>query len=354
MYLDSNDIHTELFRRTSIFGRLPPATRLRILGVAARNDLRGVVESTPAQRQVLASLGDAATESADLHGRVTEIVARLVDARTVAEQAQLLHDANQSHTWWARLPSVANWVYGTVTEPWSRMFVLSSVLALAGHIPLTGFAFGRWHLPTYPVTQEWADLIELATCYLYRLVPTTVLLGVRNEVGRGAYCIVERHGDIAVKTPLNLAAPAFMLRQEALLLQELSRTPAGHFLPRLGAFDEKVPRLSRQFIAGPTGHDVLQSGGLTPLQTSELRRAYDGLSGALGDGCQTLDLHPSNFVWHENELRWVLVDAGPVPRIGFDYYDLDSFDSYLRDVWSRRLERMQDEPIRSIDLAFHG
>jgi hypothetical protein len=355
LFLGVPDPRAELLRRSALFGGLPEQVRLRLLHTAIRNDLRGA-EPKPAEphRLVAALRRTMAGTGVNFTSTVMDLVTPAIATSAVLErEAGLLAEASSKQdvdAWWDRLTTLPVRVRPEATDPWTRTLVVSAVLGLSGHVPVLGFAFGRWRLPTHVGPQGWFALLELATCYLYRLVPTATRSG-SAEYGRGAYCLVKRRGTVAVKLPLNLAAADFLLRQEALLLRKAGAVDASRHLPRLVAFDETGPSLRREFIPGPTGHEVLCADGPDPAQIEELRHAYLALTRWLSTIDQALDLHPGNFVWHERESRWVLVDVGPVPHIGSDYYDLESFDTYSRDVWLMRLSRMRQEPIRSVDWS---
>lgn len=355
MYLGCPDRWAELARRAMLYDGLRTDLKLTMLRRAARNDLRGVVEPDPDHIHTMSSLLGPAT--APLPVFLANAVAGLVrDPANLATLSHRLRKAIGSTARWDALEATTAEVFEAVVrpDPWLRTTVLNAVLAASGHVPVAGYAFGRWHLQgdCPPARDLLFALVELATCYFYRLSPAPPDVWQRGTpAGRGAYSTVYRCGDLAVKVGTNLASRSFALEQEALLLQTLIQSPAGPFAPRLGSYDEGRGLLFREFVPGPTGHELLMSTRFQadPRLRSRLATAYEAISTYLTNSEQRLDLHPGNFVWNSARDRWVLVDLGPVPQIGSDYYDLVSFEAYLSGTWLRRLERMRAEPIRSLD-----
>jgi hypothetical protein len=353
MFLGCPEPSAELRRRSALYDRLPAAERLLMLRTAARNDLRGLSDPSPAQRSAVSRLREGAAVPAAVASALRELG---VDAAAAAAWSARLRRSGDG-TFWADLEAAAADLHRPGADRWTRTFTLSAVLARAGNLPVAGYAFGGWQLPADqpPDADQLAALLELATCYLYRLVPVSAPRFDRAGpvVGAGAYCEVRRQGGAAVKGARNLAAAAFLLEQEALVLRLLSGTAAGEFLPRYLGWDPRRRLLRREYVPGPTGHELLRSGAFArePELADGLRPVHAAFARELTRLGLTLDLHPQNFVRHEREHRWVLVDVGPVPRIGFDYYDLHAFPRYLRATWERRLERMRTEPIRSLDWA---
>jgi hypothetical protein len=62
------------------------------------------------------------------------------------------------------------------------------------------------------------------------------------------------------------------------------------------------------------------------------------------------DIHPGNIKWDDERGRWVLVDLGPMPVIGADYFPRNSFARYFRKIWLDLHHLMKAVPIRSLDI----
>lgn len=354
MYLRCAEPNTELRRRSRLFAHLSDAEQARLLGLVLHNDLRGRsggdndslvpmlhVEPSHPAANLLQLVARAETHAQLPAGRLALLA-------TEAQHA----DEQTPQRWLSAWADVLTTIAAECTGPGSVSAAFGACLALAGHVPCPAYAFGRWHLAPGLQADESVvrDLIELACCYAYRLVPAQLTPPPGTLVGRGAYSTSTRHGDVLTKTALNLAAQDFILDQEAALLDRACHHPMAERLPRLHGWDPTTGRLQRSYVPGPTGHDLLVSGDFpAPHLVEDLERAHAVLAKGLRYHGVHLDLHPGNFVWDTDQQLWVLVDAGPVPAIGADYYDLDSFDAYLHQVWLQRLDNMRRTPIRSLD-----
>ena len=354
MYLDCPDRDIELQRRSLLFSALDPAEQARLFGFVLLNDLRGSTARRENQSQVRA-LVDVALTGGDL-SQTLVVVEHLLSCPD-GLVSELSGEAGASRrvpaaTWVQERAELVNRLAETATDHWDLSATFAACLVRAGHLPCPGFAFGAWHLTTGIGPDGIRHLVELACCYAYRLVRQCPVADDRGIlVGRGAYSVSTRNGTSLTKTAANLAARDFMLEQEARVLQKASQLPMADRLPKFAGWDRATAELHREYIPGPTGHQLLVSGEFAaqPHYVDDLEAAHHVLVAGLRELEVHLDLHPGNFVWHTRRKRWVLVDAGPVPTIGSDYYDLDSFQEYLRAVWLRRLDNMRREPVRSLD-----
>lgn len=345
MYLRCADPDTELRRRSRLFAHLSDVEQARLLRLVLHNDVREsptfqVEPSHPARNLLqLVALAESHTQLP-----AGQLAVLATEAQSAAERTP--------PRWLSAWSDVLTRIAAACAEPGSVSVAFGACLALAGHVPCPAYAFGRWHLAPGLRADESVvrDLVELACCYAYRLVPAQLAPPSGTLVGRGAYSVSTRKGGVLTKTALNLAAQDFILDQEATLLDLARHHPMAERLPRLHGWDRSTGRLQRSFVPGPTGHDLLVSGDFpAPALVEDLERGHAVLAEGLRDHGVYLDLHPGNFIWDTGQQQWVLVDAGPVPAIGADYYDLDSFDAYLHQVWLQRLDNMSRTPIRSLD-----
>ena len=130
-------------------------------------------------------------------------------------------------------------------------------------------------------------------------------------------------------------------------MQRLAAAGLGAHVPALIDFDERDGTLTRDFVDGPSGHDLLtrMESRLPPPMITELRVIWMALRDfQAAEGCW-MDIHPGNFYWRGDD--WCLADCGPIPELAAVYYAADDFDAYYDAVWARRLSLMRDVPIRS-------
>ena len=65
------------------------------------------------------------------------------------------------------------------------------------------------------------------------------------------------------------------------------------------------------------------------------------------------DIHPGNFIWSKSKKQWFLVDLGPMPRIGADYFPRKNFQEYFQKIWLDLHGLMITVPIRSLDIQMN-
>jgi hypothetical protein len=324
-----------LFDRLQLFGRCDEATQERLLRTAIRNDLRSVGLSNA--RSV-----DSTLEAND----------RLVRSLNGPSPIELTAD-----TWIGALIRFSNRLATQGLDRVSLSVAHSAFLVEHGLCPLVNYAFGDWHGPSVIAEGPCAfrRLAELSVCYLLRLVPRAGPPPAGELIGQGAYSHVFRDKSdpgVAQKIPWNVAGHAFMNGLEARFLELLTDTPLGEHVPKLFSYEPVFGVLRRSYVPGDLGSDLLTTGGLRNSdQIAALKLFYLRVTST----CQSLgvavDIHPANMVWSVALQRWFLVDAGPVPVIGADYYPQHDFEAYFQKVWIERVERMRTTPVRSVDLS---
>lgn len=131
--------------------------------------------------------------------------------------------------------------------------------------PFVNYAFGKWLLyvsdnPT-EVLRNIELQAELSTVYLYRIVKIDIdnsfLMGDVIK-SKGAYSYIVQHENKVYKIPKNLAAKAFINHQEALLTQKLMDTKLRNNIPAIYDFDDHSGIITREFIQGILGDDLLK------------------------------------------------------------------------------------------------
>ncbi len=213
---------------------------------------------------------------------------------------------------------------------------LNKELADRGLCPLLFFAYGK-HQPTSTL-QQLLSLVELSVFYLY----SKIKINKKSSISLTANHVV--------KIPTNYADTHFKLRSEHSSYMLLFDTPLKNHIPQHW-FNTETHTLKRDYIAGKTGHELLQlKSALTRKQLRQLEYIYNNAL-RIAEKNLYLDIHPGNFCWSEHENKWYFFDLGPIPEICFLYYRHSGiFSDYLEKVWYRRIENMANIPIRSVNL----
>ena len=216
--------------------------------------------------------------------------------------------------------------------------------------PLVNFAFDKWYYNSCNDEESIIEQIELSITYLYRLVKK----GRENNckiINNGAYNKI--YIDIDKKTiskiPSNLAAELFANEEEYNTNVKLINTDLKEYIPKLISYNKKNKEITRKYIEGYSGHEILKLNLLTTEKIEELHKTFQIIQKVTEENNIRLDIHPANFVWSDDEKKWYLVDLGIVPKIGYDYYPKE-FKEYLTKVWIERLDRMKKYPIRSVQI----
>ena len=359
-YLTSTVNDRELYRRFALFGQCSGKAKASMFLAAARNDLRSLTGHQEAQASNMIEIASK-TSSPEAN---LAVQFRDVGILASGDLQSYMHAA-------AADVRVGKWAQGLSAlikascslageNRWLQSTLTNLALVDQGLCPLIHFAFGCWQVPVPdPQSLELARtrwLVEFAPMYLYRLAPRTtseVLDG--REIGRGAYCSIlefDNKVGVVIKVPRNLAGE-IIAQQEKETHEALGLTILHNNIPRLLGYNRPTGKIMREYVKGPLGHELLVKGQLKWGETKvkKLKWTFEKIISAMHRINLRLDIHPSNFVWDELCKRWVLIDLGPVPVIGFNYYPLDSFEEYWMKVWEERLVRMCIEPIRSVYLG---
>jgi hypothetical protein len=333
-------LHLDLFGRLSLYGTLPLRLQERLLLAAVYNDLRLTVDDQTLRRQRAALLLDYSRELAKPGGKL-------------AVGLQLTRDS-----WRETIIAASEQLLATPGfKPWERGAALNHWLAREGACPLVHFAFERWfeigsygrQLPPDVVD----DLADLSTTFLYRLVPDDQRPPGGRLMGTGAYSHVYLCDDGTVlKVPRNLAARAFASHDEHAASLYATGSGLAPFIPKHLGFEEDTGIIRREFVPGTMGVDLLATPAFRemPFALDQLEQFYRIACDVYRSDGINFDIHPGNIKWDENGGRWVLVDLGPMPVIGADYFPRNSFARYFRKIWLDLHQLMKAVPIRSLDI----
>lgn len=278
------------------------------------------------------------------------------NSRRLLEFAQDAAVRLSASDWPERLAEVTEVLQVAGLSPLEQGYVRSKAMALSGQCPLLHFAFGAWRAPPVEANhpETYVRLAELSTTYLLRLARFPGRREWPGLVGAGAYSRVYRDdSDIrnVRKIPRNLAALRFANRIEARVLTAVKSTLLTQYVPRIASFDEESGIVTREFIDGLSGDNLLEGDRIRARHLAALKEFYECAIEACNVLRIVLDIHPANILWVAERSRWILVDLGTAPQIGADYYPMQSFDEYYDKIWLRRAYLKRTIPIRSVDLA---
>lgn len=219
-----------------------------------------------------------------------------------------------------------------------------------GLAPVLAYAFNRWITSAHASKAIGQDLAELTIMGLYRLAGEQPTVIDPSLLASGSAAHVIRTGTRVRKHPKNYAAREVLLPLEFVNYQVLARTGLRDRIPPDAEFDPATQTLHHAYVPGTDGESILRTRCCpNPQQRADLRSLYSALLCELPAQGLVLDLHPGNFVWDIEGDRWVLIDIGPIPRIGSEEYFVEDFGTYYTHTWLNRLIREYVEPIRSID-----
>lgn len=196
-------------------------------------------------------------------------------------------------------------------------------------------------------------LADLSTTYLYRLIDMPMIM--KGEViGRGAYSDVVRVANNMVdKVPRNLASKSFASHDEFCASQYAAKSPLAPYIPRLVSYNPDTGVIRREYIEGKSGFELLGDKMfiVEPFGIDQIREIYEIVNEVYFKDGINFDIHPGNFKWDGGRRRWFLVDLGPMPAIGAEYFPRHSFEDYMKKIWFDLRQLMVDVPIRSLDIV---
>lgn len=334
----------DLFYNFSLFKDLPEKIKLNMLKVSCHNDFRYLRSSNTKQKEALGqilraeSLGDIV-----IFKKILETIDKKLDSSDWG-------NANYLN----KILGASRILEATNLDKWESGVALNIWLANKNYCPLLHFAFDEWHDTTRNQSTIGA-LIELSTTYLYRIAllndaVTTNGIEIANGSHNSIFLISQK--EIIEKIPKSIAAKYFINDQEVETTKILSRTELKEHMAHIISYDENTKKITRQYIAGKTGHELLATKFFKENQEAinQLEKFYNIYKKVREDTGINLDIHPGNFVWSNKKEDWILIDTGPIPLIGSEYFPLNSFEKYFNKIWVERYERIKNLPVRSVDL----
>jgi len=331
----------DIFNRMSLYGHLSEDQKEHLLLAALYNDLRLFEDGANARRVKIQRL--FACEKGALTDRFSCVrIKTKIDKENWREQI-------------AQVSSLLGSIPGT--KPFERAFVMNAWLSREGLCPLIRYAFDQWNeIPSAPSSSGFAldDIADLSTTFLYRLIPVQETVRTSHKIGGGAYSNVYKSDDgkTAYKVPKNMASLKFASQDEHSASIFALNTSLAPFLPKTIGFDPTTGIIEREFIKGIAGFDLLKKNPTVREikaidQLQDLHRAAGVILEKSGIN---FDIHSGNMMWCEEKSRWILVDLGPMPKIGSDYFPRSSFKDYIQKIWIDVYRLMVDVPIRSLDI----
>ncbi len=335
-----------LFSHLSIFGELNEKTKLDIFKVSCRNNFRYLYSPNQSQKLALKHILKA--------NRLRDI--------TLFEEILERADGNLNHTglkkenYLKKVLGIEKIAQTIQLDRWESSVMINICLAQNNLCPFLRFAFNQWH----DISQSNAyslipSLIEFSTVYLYRLAPINKkvdVCGVYFADGSHNSLFLIKETKQIKKVPKSIGAVSFINDQEVKTIRTLLNSELKKYIPHLLSYDKFTKVITRQYINGGTGHKLLTTNFFDKdtdaiEDLKEFFHLYKKVARMLKIN---LDIHPGNFVWSKEKHQWFLVDTGPIPLIGSEYFPLNSFEDYFQKIWIERHKRIKEMPIRSVDL----
>ena len=334
---------SDLYNRLHLFGRfLNEKQKRHLLLAVLYNDLR-LFEDSPEKR--LAYIRQFLSSNCS-HTQIYN-----------EQRLDLQMNVNNWQEQIIRANYTLSWIPGT--KPLERAFILNKWLVEEGFCPLVHFAFDQWYeiglstIKTDLTALEY--LVDLSTTYLYRLIPVSEPFVTKSLLGVGAYTNVYRSNDgfIAHKVPKNMASYYFASEEEYKASRFAEKTDLAAYIPRTLRYNPQNRIIERELITGTGGIELLQDPGFrsNPFAIDDLRGIYDAACSIYTTSGINFDIHPGNIMWSKDRKNWVLVDLGPMPYIGAEYFPRDSFELYFKKIWLSRNYLMDNVPFRSLNIV---
>lgn len=338
----------DLFSYLSIFGELNEKTKLNIFKVSCCNNFRYLHLPNPNQKQALKHILRA--------NRLQDIVLFKEILKRI--DSTLNYVSLRSNNYLKKLSEIEGILQTFQLDKWESSVALNIWLARNNLCPFLRFAFDQWH----DISQKnnhsaIPSLVEFSTVYLYRLTQINKQITAHSihfaDGSHNSLFLIKKTERIE-KIPRSVAANYFINDQEVKITKLLFKSALKKYIPHLLGYDKTTKIIARQYIIGKTGHELLATNFFDKNTEAikDLKKffnLYKKVTRKLGIN---LDIHPGNFVWSKEKQQWFLVDTGPIPAIGSNYFPLNSFKSYFQKIWIERHLRMKKLPIRSVDLGF--
>lgn len=332
----------ELFNKMALFGKvLTEQQREHLLVAALYNDLRlyeDAVDVRVSHIQRMFSLQKDA-----LTGKFSKVKLDLPITRDNWQE-----QITEAHQQLLLIPG---------TKPFERSFVLNVWLYRSGFCPLVRYAFDQWHeLDASPLNakKNIENIADLSTTFLYRLVPVTEAITTPNLLGAGAYSNVYASDDglSIYKVPRNLASRDFASQEEFEASNYALNSGFTPYLPKLLSYDQTTGVIQRELIRGTTGFKLLGSEAFVkePYALDQIKDIHSVACDIFHKDGINFDIHPGNMMWADDRHQWVIVDLGPMPTIGAEYFPRDNFKNYFQKIWLDLYGLIVDVPIRSLDI----
>lgn len=349
MYLGCKSRKSEIFKRLSLLKNIDNNTLIKLLTVATKNDTRGLIDSKVWNLVVL-RLNSYVNISID------EVCSKLEDL--IPSGSFCISNIKLNKSNWVK--QIRN--HFVQIEIYCKhddikiAFFQNLFLIKNNMLPLLHFAFSKWHIITSSSEEnQILDLFEFSLHYLTKLIP----IKTKNDkkgilIGSGSYNNVfyNCHEAEVYKIPTNFGAMLYVNRQEYLINKTLLSTKLSKYIPKKILFKKKDNIIMRDRVFGKSGHELLDTDFFisTPNAVKELNDFFSTYTNIINKFDFRLDIHPGNFLWSDTKQKWTFMDLGPIPKIGSEYFPLESFDEYFNKIWLDRKKLMKTVPIRSVDI----
>lgn len=327
----------DMYERMALFGHLDSKQKEHLLLATLYNDIRLFEDSPTARRATIKGLFSDEKQS---------IVGKFRNYRIDLP----INEDN----WREQIIAVSSQLaLFPGSKPLDRSFVLNAWLVKSGLCPLVRFAFDQWH-ECGPTLKDVDALADLSTTFLYRLIDVPEPLTTNTKLGGGAYSNVYLSDDGAsvYKVPKNMASMRFASHDEYLASQYAEQSALAPFLPRTLNYTAETGIIQREFIRGKTGFEMLRDkrDASTLVHLEQIEEIHQVACDIYQKDGINFDIHSGNMMWSAPHQRWLLVDIGPMPKIGAEYFPRGNFKEYFQKIWLDVYGLMVDVPIRSLDI----
>lgn len=336
--LNEMEQQMDLYNRMGLFGKLNSKEQEYIFIIAFYNNLRLYEEDPKKRYSIIIELFD---------NKKNDLLKKFKDLK--------LETFNNNSPWKTQIEKI-NYQISKIpgTKPLERSLILNIWLYRSGLCPFVRFAFDKWYEIDINSGKIIEELADLSTTYFYRLIPIKEEFDPQLKIGAGAYSNVYRseNGKTIYKVPRNLASSKFASYHEYKSSIYAQQTELAPYLPKLINFDEVTGMIEREFINGISGAELLKNLSCKdfPYDLNQIKEIYDAADLIFKRDRINFDIHPGNMMWSYYHKKWFLVDLGPMPEIGSDYFPRGNFNEYFKKIWLDRCRLMIEVPIRSLDI----